>query len=218
MRRSIATLSFLLIAAGCMPGCQLVSLFGYASENYKRTGNHLEEAEYSRLKNKSFAVIVAADRSIQADHPGVVFQATRRISQLVAQNTNATHWVPPGSVLQYQYDNPSWTAMSWGEIAQELGVDRLIVVDLQEYRLHEPGNSYLWAGQAAASVAVIERESVDPDEFAYRKFIEVGFPDGTGLGPSNIPRVAVTSALAQRLTDRVAWLFYDKEVPNDIRY
>lgn len=211
------SVALLCLATLGMHGC-VGAFFGFLAANEQRTGSHMEEAEYDDLQDKSFAVIVAADRAIQAEHEGLVLEITNRVSQMIASNTGVTHWVPPGRVVQFQYNNPSWTAMSYGEVAAEFEVDRLIVIDLQEYRLHDPGNKYLWDGLAAGSVAVIERESFDPDDFAFQKFVQVRFPDDTGFGPSNISELAVTSELVRRLSTRMAWLFYDKEVPNAIEF
>ncbi|MEO0512602.1 MAG: hypothetical protein AAF108_06860 [Planctomycetota bacterium] len=204
-----------VVAAG---GCGIPAFFGLVLRNAEETGDHLEEAEYTNMTEQSFGVIIAADRSIQADHPSLVQYLTQRVTAELMENTDATGVVPADRVLGYQYNNPSWSAREYIEIADEFGVDRLVVIDLQEFRLHDPGNSYLWDGQAAASVVVLERDSITPNDFAFRKFLQVGFPDTNGLGPAQLREEVVRTELAIRLSNRISWLFYDKEVPNSLPY
>ena len=90
-------------------------------------------------------------------------------------------------------------------------VDRLIYIDLYEYTLHEPGNSYLWAGAASGSVAVIEADSPYPDEFAFQLPVGVQFPDQMGFGPAELSKQQVSSVLSNRIIDRASWLFYEHE-------
>lgn len=217
MRQTLAPIILLL---ACLPltACGIPAFFGLVAANAERTGDHLEEAEYTDLDGKSFAVIVAADRAIQADHPRIVARLTTKITEDIIANTKTTGFVQPAAVLAYQYNNPSWVARAYSEVADEFECDRLIVIDLQEYRLHDLGNSYLWKGQAAATVAVLERDAPLPDDFAYTKFIQVAFPTDQKLDAGQVDRIVITSELSRRLAQRIAWLFYDKDVPNAIDY
>ena len=50
----------------------------------------------------------------------------------------------PMQVRQWQFTTPQWNAMAFGEMVEELGVDRIVLVDIQEFRLHPRGNRWLW--------------------------------------------------------------------------
>ena len=108
--------------------------------------------------------------------------------------------------------------MPRGELAKELGVERLIVVEVIEYRLTEPGNQYLWDGVAAGTVGVIEADTSISDEFAFEKSVRVTFPDKQGYGPSDFSRQELTTALALRFLDRVTWPFYNHQEPYYPKY
>jgi hypothetical protein len=100
------------------------------------------------------------------------------------------------------------------ELGKGLGnVERLVYVELNEYRLHDPGNPYEWDGVAAATISVLELDGATPDDFAFEKPITVKFPGKKGVDSSQLSSGAVTSALSLRLVDRLTWLFYDHQEP-----
>ncbi len=201
-------------ALGVLGGCNLVGgLAGGMVESYKRSSTHTIEAKHRGLEGKSFAVLVTADRVIQADYPEVVAKMTLELSERLAREANASGYVPGQLVLDFQFNHPRWVTMPMGQIAKELGVERIVYVDLLEYRLNDPGNQYIWQGVAAALVGVVHADSGLPDEFAFQEQVRVKFPDKDGLGPTDLPRAAVNTALANRIVDRSAWLMYDHEEP-----
>lgn len=209
-----------LALIACLGGCELV---GGMMASADRQGSHEVQAQYGGLVGHSYAVVVAADRVIQADHPDVVVLMTREIARLISVNVDASGWVPPDRVLEYQYKNPNWVAKSPQDLAEVFGVDRLIFVDLREFVIHDPGNPYVWNGVAAGQVGVVERSESGGGagswgEYTYTENIRVGFPDVDGLGPEQIPAETVGLALSKRFVDRVTWLFYMHEEPNSIEY
>ncbi len=206
---------------GLLDGCIIGAAVGGMAESYRRTGKHDVPAEYLGLRGKSYAVVVTADRVIQAQNPGLVSRVTTVVNDRLAHpdnNVGAGGYIPSQDLLNVLYETPQWPAMSRGEVAALLGVERLIVIELFEYRLHEPGNRHVWDGAAAGSVAVYEADSGLPDDPIYEKSIRVVFPDGTGYMSTEIAESTVTSALSLRFINRAAWLFYDHEEENIIPY
>lgn len=203
-----------LLPLGILAGCQAV---GFMAESYKRDSTHEVKAEYTGLEGKTFAVVVTADRMIEADHPGIVDRMCAKMTERLSNAANlprAGGFVPAPQVLRYLYDNPSWPARPLSELGKGLGgVDRLVYVELTEYRLHEPGNPYEWMGVASASVSVLELDGSTPDDFAFEKFLTVKFPDKKGVDPNQISADGMTSALSLRLVDRTTWLFYNHQEP-----
>jgi len=203
-----------LIMLPLLAGCQLV---GGMVENYRKDSTHKVEAEYIGLAGKSFAVVVQADRAIQGEHPGLVEFLSSRIADRLADPANspaAAGFVSPADVASYQARNPSWAGKAPSELAKDLGgVSRLVMIEMIEYRLNEPGNPYEWDGVAAAIVSVVEVDSPAPDEPSFSRTMTVKFPGKKGFGPDQMSRQTVTSALAGRLVDRVSWLFYAHEEP-----
>lgn len=196
----------------CIPGCELGLLIGGMAQSYKETASHKVEAEYDGLSERSFAVVVAADRSIEADFPGLVAELTRRIDERLAGFANASGHVPYVEVLGYLYNNPGWAAKSRTELAEALGnPQRIVYLDFTEFRLNDPGNAYLWEGVAAGSIGVFEIDGSIPDDYAFERGVRVKFPDKMGLGPNEYSREQVISVLLKRFVDRTTWLFYQHE-------
>lgn len=212
-----------IAAVGVQAGCSVLGFVGALEESRRRHSTRPVEAEYAGLAGKRWAVVVIADRFIQGEHPDVVPYLTAKIttqlsSEKAQQKIGAAGYIPADRLLNYLYEHPRWATMSRGELAKELGVERLIVVELLEYRLNEPGNQYLWEGLATGTVGVCESDGPMPDEFAFEKPIRVAFPDQKGLGPNELPMSAVATELARRFADRSAWLFYTHEEPYYPKY
>jgi hypothetical protein len=199
-------------------GCAIGQLIGGMAASAERAGSKVVKAKYAGLEGKTFAVVIAADRGVQADQPDIVPLMTREVTRRLIENVGAAGVYPADEVLRFQYQRPGWVAMSPADLAGALGVERLVFVELQDFALNDPGNPYIWAGNAAATVRVLETDGVVPDDFAFRESVRVGFPDQEGLGPMQIPMQTVQAALAKRIIDRVSWLFYDHEESNVIEY
>lgn len=212
---------------GCALGAQaaltavqaLPALAGVMGDTYERTGSHTVPAQYEGLRSKDFAVIVSADAVLQANHPRAVTVLTNAMTnRLTIPEVGATGVVPGPRVLEFQYTNPSWQAWSWSEIADEFTVDRLIVVELEEYRLHEAGNMHVWDGRIAVRVGVVEVDSFAPEEFSFVRELRVSYPDGATTTTGELSEQHIEAVLQQRITDRVTWLFYEHEEMNMMRY
>lgn len=197
-----------------LTGCQIV---GGAIENYKKDSTHEVKAEYTGLEGKTFAVVVAADRGLQAIFPSLVDHMTTQITLRLSDPKivpRPAGMVPAKDVLAYLYDHPSWSARSLTDVAKDLdNVQRLIYVQMTDFTLREPGNQYEWAGQARGRVAIIETDSKVSEYYAFEREISVKYPDKGGYGPTDLSQSAVQSELARRFIDRATWLFYTHQEP-----
>lgn len=204
-----------LVAA---PGCIIPAAIGGMAESYQRTGKTEIPAEYTGLVGKSFAVVATGSRMMESEHPGLTARLIQRVNERLAVNAGASAFIPSNDLLTVLYNTPQWPAMTRGEVGELLGVERLIVVEIIDYTLHEPGNQYIWEGVASVLVSVYETDSALPDDPIFEKAIRVTFPDTSGFMRTDIPEAAVTSELSNRVVNRVAWLFYDHEEANIIPY
>ncbi len=194
------------------------AMIGGMAESHRRTGSTTIPAEYGGLSEKTFAVVCTASRAIEAEHPGITARINQRINDRLIQNANGSAAIPSSDLLMVLYNTPQWPAMTRSDIAKLLGVQRLVVIEIVEYRLNEPGNQYVWDGGVAGIVSVYESDSALPDDPIYEKAISITFPDSTGFMRTDIPEAAVTTELSNRFVNRAAWLFYDHEEPNVIPY
>ncbi len=214
--RRTAGLSLAAAFVAAASGCWIPLAIGGMAESYKRSSTQTVEPLYTGLRGKSYAVIVMADRMILGAHPTLLGRLTGQITvRLASENPKigATGVVPGADVIEFQLSNPAWSTWTYDKVAAELGVERLIVVDIIEYRLQEPGNSYLWDGVVGARVGVVEQESPTPGEFEYKKDLRVAFPNKQGIGPTDMSQQVVQGQLDRRILDRITWLFYEHEEP-----
>jgi hypothetical protein len=213
----VAPLGGLAIAASLFGGLMTTggcAVVGGMAAAYEETSTRTVPAEYVGLEGKSFAVIVGADRSLQSEHPGLVEGLTKRLTERLAEPSNlprAGGFVPAEQVLKFQYDNPGWEARPRAELIDSLAkVDRLVYIDLLDFRLHEPGNPHVWDGIASGTVSVFASGSDSP---VFQRSVSVPFPGKVGMNPNDLNRTAVASGLLVRFVDRASWLFYTHEEP-----
>lgn len=217
MRALIAAVSL----ASLLPlgGCNIIGgLWAIHAAAEEREGSKMIDAEYRGLREKKFAVLVTAPAVLQSSRPGLTAKVAITVSDMLAEHSGATGFVPGPGVISYQYNRPSWVAKPMGEVAKELGVDRVIFIDINEYRLRDPGNQYVWEGITNALVAVYECDGSMPDDMIFQKRVQVKFPDASGFSPADLPEAAVNTELTRRLCDRAAWLFYRHEEKNALKY
>ncbi|MGE4197545.1 MAG: hypothetical protein AB7G11_10540 [Phycisphaerales bacterium] len=207
-----------MVAAGMVAGVSLAlsgCIFAPMLRASELKGSHDVKAKYTGLAGKSFAVVVSADRMIQADYPMLVGQITSTVGQYLADNCDASGWIEPQDVMAFQYKNPRWSVMRLDDLAKELGVERLVMVEIMEFRLHEPGNQYLWRGSATAKVGVIESDGIVNDNFVFQEQVSSQFPlNERALGPAQMSGDVVQVQLAKKLVNRISWLFYDHTEKN----
>ncbi len=199
-------------------GCNILGAAGIVGSAIHEAGSTEILAEYSGLRGETAAVVVYMDQYLRATDPRLTNRLTNAVTrELIRPEVGLAGVVPGALVLEFQYENPAWSTWSYQELCDEFTVSRLIVVELYEYRLHEPGNRYVWDGRAAARVGVYE-SGTGSNEFAYRNDLAVRFPDQMGTLETEMSRGAVSANLEQRLVNRITWLMYDHEEPNTIEY
>lgn len=202
-------------AVACLSSCTLI---GGMAESYKQSSTHAVAPTYLGLQGKSVAVVVIADRSIEADFPGLSSTLIERCNERIRQFGNPRQAFPSVQLVQFLLNNPQLMVRPRGELAKELGVERLVVVELTEFRLNDPGNQYLWDGVAGGQVSVVEADGPLPDDYAFSRAVKVTFPDQKGIGPEQYGRDVVSSALLVRFVDRSTWMFYEHQEPYYPKY
>jgi hypothetical protein len=201
--------------------CNLVGLVAVTADKINQDGSTRIEAKYRGLEGKSFALLVTAPVSVRADYNRLLDAFVTRTTDLLRDNAGATGFVPGLKSIEFAFNRPAWEVLPPGEVAAELGVDQLIIADISEFRIFEVGNPYVYDGVATVLISVHEaheKGKTAPSRAAYRNRLTVRFPDSKNPAVSEIPTDLVQSELIRRLSDRTAWLFYDHEEPNDLKY
>lgn len=208
LRRGVL-LGLLAILSASTGGCGVFAAASAIGAQLEREKKIEVLAEYDGLLNHSVAVVVQSDPSMLYEHPTVTANVCANLSARIATNVQGAQVLDPRIVLQWQYQTPHWASLPYGQIAADLGVDRVVLVDIFEYRLNPPGNTWMWDGVCAATVGVIEGNSADADEFAFSKNVTVKFPDEEGISREQATARQVETGLLTKFLQRTAWLFFD---------
>lgn len=195
-----------LVLMTATPGCWLAATMFGGEKAYQ------VEAQYAGLRGQTVAVMVAADEYLLFTQPRIREAVGRAVSGELAANVEGVTVANPARVTAFQEANPYWATTPYTELIDAIGAQRLVVIDLAEYRLHEPGNKHVWKGVAAGGVSVVEADRPDPDRLAFETAVRVEFPENTELGLIDANRQAVELATLKLFSKRVGRLFYDHEV------
>ena len=190
-------------------GCNIFGAAGVVAHNLEREKKIEVLAEYEGLRNETVAVVVQADHLTLYEYPQVVANICANVSRRIQQNVEGSKVLNPTIVLEWTYRTSNWSAMPYGEVAKELGVDRLVWIDIFEFRLNPPGNRWIWEGVATASVGIVESSGFDPDSFAEHWDTSVEYPDIKGLGRESADKKNVETGLMAKFVQKMSWIFYD---------
>ncbi|MDA1008238.1 MAG: hypothetical protein O2800_04450 [Planctomycetota bacterium] len=196
-----------------LSGCFLPGLVAFTSDNVERSKNVEILAKYSGLENHTAAVLIHADMTVQYDHPVAVANMSLNLASKLQSEVAGLRLLDQRLTLEWMHRNPSWVTMPLSEVAMELDVERLVIIDLYEFRLHPPGNRWQWEGVAAANIGIVEADGLDPDAHADEFNIVATFPDVDGLAREAATWQQIELGLQKTFLDSTAFLFYDHVVP-----
>lgn len=206
--RAIAVVGLLLL-----PGCAAPGLIGAMGQAWEDQRLIEVLAQYDGLEGRRVAVVVNAGLDVLYEHPDVVSQITGGVTQRIGSFVPETRMRMPRDIVAWQWSAREWHTLPYGKMAELLQVDRVVVIDLQEYRLNPPGNRWLWEGLAAATVGVVEADGFDPDSFAATFQVVAEFPRIKGVESSQASREAIEFGLLAEFIKKTSWLFYTHEEP-----
>ncbi|TVQ50914.1 MAG: hypothetical protein EA377_13620 [Phycisphaerales bacterium] len=212
VRRSLE-LALLVAIVLCHAGCGVAQLVGGMAQNYEYEKKVQRFAEYDDLEGRSVAVVVDADMATLYEHPHVIRHISENVAGRLNQNVPDIRVMNPQNVLVWQHRTPQWNAMPYGEIAEELNVDRVVYIELYEYRLHPPGNRWEWDGVCAGSVGIIERGSILSDSFSDQFNVVGRFPGRRGIAREDASADRIEMGVLHEFIQQVAWLFHEHEAP-----
>lgn len=202
-------LTFLLLAGGFgLAGCQFGHLVGGMAQNYEYSKLIEVHPEYDGLEDKTVAVVVDADLATLYEYPDAAITVATNVSHRIQRSVPGALVLSPQIISDWQYRTPQWGALPFSDIASGLDVDRVVHIDLFEFRLNPPGNRWLWEGVCAGNVGIIERDGLDPDNFVETFRIAVNFPKEQGVGRDNADAAVIKSGLLTLFVEETAWLFY----------
>ncbi|MGH7214505.1 MAG: hypothetical protein ACREIT_07065 [Tepidisphaeraceae bacterium] len=157
------------------------------------------EAAYTGLAGQTVGVMVWADRAIRIDFPNIqgdlagTVQARlqtggQKDKRLPEEIANAK-WVDARSIARYQQDHPEIDGLSVQQFAPELGVTRLIYIEIEDFQTRSDMSLDLYRGAISVSLKVAE---VSPDG----KTTKIGYEESgvRAAFPKGAPQEGVINA------------------------
>lgn len=166
-------------------------------------------AQYTEMEGQSVAVIVAADEFLLHRYPTAPAEVGRAISERMVANLEEVQMMDPGKVAKYLDEHPYWDVTPYGNLLKALEVDRIVFVELIEYRTHEPGNAHVWQGMIAGHVGVLSAEADDIDDFVFYTTIRAEFPENSEFGVVNSSDEEIRLGMHSLFSRDAAGLFYE---------
>ena len=172
------------------------------------------KARYLGLDNHSVAVVVATRDYTDFNYPDARPDMTREITRRIQANVPGVTVTDPEQILKWQEDNPYWATRPPSALIEQLKVDRLVLVEIGEYRTHEPGDKYVLRGVISATVNVVEAEAPDPDTFggSYNKTVMYPRAKDSLIGKAGVSEQKIEAQTQYRFCEEAAGLFYDHEL------
>jgi len=199
------------LAVTMTSGCNWIGYAANVIGDGDPAGQVNVEAQYRGLENQTVAVLVAADEYTLFEHPTAPAAVCRQVSSKLATEITGVHVLNPKQIDQFQKDNPYWNTTAYSELLDRLGVERLVLIDLITYALHEPGNNYQWRGQIVANIGVCEAQGDDPDQFVFATTLQTYYPHGGSIGLIHSDRQTTQMGLHSIFAQKLLYLFKDHE-------
>jgi len=168
-------------------------------------------AEYTGLANQSVAVLVSADMGILYRVPQAQLEITAAVNRELAGNVPGITVAEAREIVAFQTRNIYWDSATPAELAQRLNVTRLLRIDLEEYRLHEPGNTILYRGVISGRVSVMEADGARPDDAVYSTLVSAAYPPDNPHGVPDADPLTIRKGVLDRFARRVGWKFHDHQ-------
>lgn len=171
-------------------------------------------AQYTDLDNQTVAVLVGVSDHTNFHHPGAARQIAREVTRRISLNVPGVSVINPDRILEWQAQNPYWTARTPGQLIAALNVDRLVMVEVGEYRMTDPGDTNIKRGVISANINVVEADAIDPDDFGFSAPLRVSFPDEfrTKVGLVEASEQDIQTITVSRFTEEAAGMFYDHTI------
>jgi hypothetical protein len=172
------------------------------------------EGQYDGLANRSVAIVVSMSDYAQFNHPTAKQAIAEEMARRIQANVPGVTLTSPAEIAAWQQDNPYWATRPPSMLIDQLKVERLVLVEIGEYRTHEPGDKHILRGVISASINIVEAEADDPDNFGASFTKNTMYPEP---GESKIGRVGDDEAVIEsrtqiRFCETAAGLFYDHQI------
>ena len=207
----IRTRVFCLCLLGCLPplllGCKALAIpfVPFMEEPTKPV-----PAEYPHLESRKVAILVWADSETLFEYRNVQLELSEFVLAAMKANIKKISFIPSRTIVDHQRADPDWDRQSPATLGNQLGAERVLMLELTQYTTREPESPHLYRGRISANVKVYDCAHADSAP-TYRVNVETVYPPGSAAewGSSDS---SVRDATMRAFAADVAGKFHDRRV------
>lgn len=207
MKRSLLA-AMLAVAAFQAGGCAAVS---WAVAQFAPPQK--VDAQFKPPQGKRILVLPDEVSSTKGECQTVKQLLSQRVGQLLIEHEVAGSVIPYSQVIHLETITPGYDRLTIPEIGEQLKADLVLYVHVDRFELRDTTADPLWHGVFAATVKLVDVKE--------GRLWPQDRPDGHRIGPIEVPvhdssqpahEIELTADLVEKMSDRIAKLFYDHRV------
>ncbi len=176
-------------------------LFGKTHERVK--------AEYTDLKGKRVAIIIAGLPAIDFEDPYARMDIALLSAELIRQEVDEVQFVDQEKIERFQQENLDWISMPMRELGTHFGADRILYIELMQFTTVEPESINLVRGRIWSQVSIYEVDSLQPNVPAYETEIQVVYPEQGPQPMSDTTRMGARQQIIVQYAQELSRKFYN---------
>jgi hypothetical protein len=197
----------LLLLAVLMGGFSLSSCGFMGAAEEQQNGKQVD-ATYKGLDDKTLAIVVYTDMATTLEYPDARKEISAFLTAQFHQNMPKVRLVNYMDVIHWQDDTQGWEKLPEKDIGTHFSVDRVLYIELLDYRTREPGGLNLLRGRIQATAAVFEVDMPAPAA-VWQQAFDVYWPDPMPEDVLHGNDDTVRKRVLEEFSDQVVGCFYD---------
>ncbi len=201
MRRVLPLL--VLLGAACVTaGC------GFLAGAYEQNNGKKVVAAYTGLDDKSVAIVTDVDPATAMEYVSARAEIGAFVTAHFQQFMPKVKLLRYQDVIRWQDDTLQWQGLREKDIGKHFSVDRVLYIELLDYRTREPGATNLMRGRIHALARVFEVDTPGPNA-AWEKEFDTYWPPLEPQDVSHVNDTAVRKRVLELFSYDLVGQFYD---------
>jgi hypothetical protein len=200
--RRVLLFLLLVLCVGGLAGC------AYLAGAFEQNSGKKVLATYTGMDDKSVAIVTDVDPATALEYVSARAEIGAFVTAQFQQNMPKVKLLRYQDVIRWQDDTLQWQGLREKEIGKHFSVDRVLYIELLDYRTREPGATNLLRGRIHALARVFEVETPGPSA-VWEKEFDVFWPP---LEPQDVLHsndTAVRKRVLEYFSEDLVGQFYD---------
>lgn len=171
------------------------------------SGGGVVPPEYTGLEGKRVAVICVSGNSSY----GIGIESellARGVASVLKEHVKEIELIRHDEVADW-IDQNGWDEVDYRDVGRGVKADKIVAIDLENFRLHE--GQTLYSGRANVAVRVLDMTK-DGDEVFRRNLPEIKFPANGAYHATETTEAAFRKAFLQTIAEQVGHYFYEYDM------